>query len=154
MNFVLLCVWEDANAWAHWFQCTSGGPYPVVSRPQCPQGAPPAVAAVGDDLMVGILFPLWIPSGLTVRVAVMWLVDGCNIPWLLIQQATFFFTPSTKSKWLERMKFMEQHDGRGIEIMESQETWFQCLNISVHWVNTEVIFSLALWPVKWGTGPD
>ena len=39
---------------------------------------------------VGVIFLSWIPSGLTIRLVVMWWHDGCNSPFLLTWQVTFF----------------------------------------------------------------
>ena len=66
------------------------GQYPVLSHPESLQGAPSVVAAVTEGLTMGILFPSWASSGLTIRVAVIWCPDGHNIFCLLIWQTVSF----------------------------------------------------------------
>lgn len=49
-----------------------------------------------DCLIVGILFLSQVPSGLALKAAVIWWLDGYNILCLLIWQATFFFIDIAK----------------------------------------------------------
>ena len=55
------------------------GQHPALSHPESPQDALLGVAAASGGLMAGILFPSRIPSGLTVRLAVMGCLDGREI---------------------------------------------------------------------------
>ena len=65
------------------------GRYTVFSYPESPQVHHGVGVGGGNCLMAGILFPPWVPSGLTVRVAVMWWLNGCNTFCFLICQAAF-----------------------------------------------------------------
>ena len=76
------------------FICTSviWGQYPVFSHPEI------LSMHYWGGCSVGILFPTRVPSGLTVREAVMLWVDGCNILCLLTWQVIFFIHRSHSGK--------------------------------------------------------
>ena len=149
MNLALFYVWEDARVWAHWnhsfaMHLSSLGP-------------------------VSCVFASWVPSGCTVGGGCRgWWLDGrhpvsilsslrahcqgsCHVTaWWLQHRLftdtagnTFSLTHSTKSKWLERMKFMEQHNGKGIEINGKLGDLVSIPNTSIHWVYTDVTFLLS-----------
>ena len=84
---------EDARVWAHWiiplmYTSAVGGQYPVFSQPESPWGASMQVGCRTDCWMVGTLFPSCVSLGLTVRVAVMWRLEGDNILCLVIWQVS------------------------------------------------------------------
>ena len=88
--------------------------YPVFSHPEPPQGAPwrGVVATAAEWWMVGTLFLSWVPSGLTVRAAVMRWLNSCNNLCLLIWQATFFHW-QVYSRTTTRVSGMEKVNSQG-----------------------------------------
>ena len=95
MNVALFHLWEGENHWACWNHSfdrhlsylRSVSPSWVFSG--CTSGERLQWL---DGSVVNILFLSWVPSGLTVWVAVLGWLDGCNILSLLTWQATFFYS--------------------------------------------------------------
>ena len=87
-----------------WYSFATWGQYPVLSilSPFGVQGW----GWLRAWWWVSCLFPSWVPSVLTVRVSLMWQLDGWNILCLLIWQVTFFIHKASGHVWMTQMLFL------------------------------------------------